>query len=115
MEELKQFEREFFELSSLEKKHIKKKTGCLLPCWYTEYQVVDESIIMPMNSSILDLHLATTTVLVKTEVLVYPFSSLIAEFGGALGLFLGFSFMMTWDILTAAFQINFKRKCYSII
>ena len=34
---------------------------------------------------------------VKTEVLIFPLSSLVAEFGGTLGLFLGFSFMTLWD------------------
>ena len=34
---------------------------------------------------------------VETETLVYPFSSLVAEFGGVLGLFLGVFFMTLWD------------------
>ena len=34
---------------------------------------------------------------VEEEVLVFPFQSFLAEFGGALGLFLGFSFMTIWD------------------
>jgi hypothetical protein len=34
---------------------------------------------------------------VETEQLIYPLSSLVAEFGGTLGLFLGFSFMALWD------------------
>ena len=34
---------------------------------------------------------------VSTEQLIYPVTSLIAEFGGALGLFLGVSFMSIWD------------------
>ena len=34
---------------------------------------------------------------VETEELIYPWQSLVAEFGGALGLFLGFSFMTIWD------------------
>ena len=29
---------------------------------------------------------------------VYPELSFIAEFGGALGMFLGFSFYMLWDL-----------------
>ena len=33
----------------------------------------------------------------EVEVLLYPFTSLIAEFGGALGLFFGFSFMTIWQ------------------
>jgi hypothetical protein len=34
---------------------------------------------------------------VEKELLVYPLPSLVAEFGGTLGLFLGFSFMALWD------------------
>ena len=30
---------------------------------------------------------------------VYPELSFIAEFGGALGLFVGFSFYMIWDVM----------------
>ena len=35
---------------------------------------------------------------VKTEAYLYDERSLLAEFGGALGLFLGFSFYMLWEI-----------------
>ena len=35
----------------------------------------------------------------RKEVEVYPFQSFVSEFGGALGLFLGFSFMMLWDLI----------------
>ena len=35
----------------------------------------------------------------KVEVLLYPFESLLAEFGGALGLFIGFSFLTIYDVL----------------
>ena len=40
--------------------------------------------------------ISSTTRLEKEE-LIYPFASLVAEFGGTLGLFLGFSFMTLWD------------------
>ena len=46
---------------------------------------------------IFGLTLVNTEVKVETEVLVYPFTSFVSEFGGALGLFLGFSFFMLWD------------------
>ena len=36
---------------------------------------------------------------VETEELIYPWQSFLAEVGGALGLFLGFSFMTIWDSL----------------
>ena len=51
---------------------------------------------------------STKTVRVLTEELVYPFPSFLAEFGGALGLFLGFSIFMVWDMII--FCINGTRK-----
>ena len=33
----------------------------------------------------------------ETESLIYPGTSLVAEIGGTLGLFIGFSFMILWD------------------
>ena len=36
---------------------------------------------------------STNTVSVKEEAYLYPFGSLVAEFGGTLGLFVGFSFL----------------------
>ena len=37
--------------------------------------------------------------MMEKEQLIYPLTSLVAEFGGTLGLFLGFSFMTVWDTL----------------
>ena len=34
-----------------------------------------------------------TDLITEEEVLLFPFDSLVSEFGGALGLFLGFSFL----------------------
>ena len=42
------------------------------------------------------------------EELIYPFASLVAEFGGTLGLFLGFSFMTLWDGVVMAVRA-FRR------
>ena len=44
-------------------------------------------------------------VLVETESLLYSIESLVAEFGGTLGLFLGFSFMALWDGLEGVAKI----------
>jgi len=35
--------------------------------------------------------------MVQRETLIFPLASLVAEFGGTLGLFLGFSFITLWD------------------
>ena len=43
---------------------------------------------------------------VSTEILIYPISSLIAEFGGALSLFLGISFITLWDKLSLNFPLS---------
>ena len=40
--------------------------------------------------------------LIETEKLVYTLESLVAEFGGTLGLFLGFSSMNLWDVVEIA-------------
>ena len=64
--------------------------------------------------SILQAHLGTfgyvlwnmsPYVLVETESLLYSIESLVAEFGGTLGLFLGFSFMALWDGLEVMAKI----------
>ena len=90
MEQLKMFEFEFFQLTNMDLMKILNYSGCLLPCEYTEYQIVDTPITLGKTNSSMWLILASTTVIVKTEELLYPFTSFLAEFGGALGLFLGF-------------------------
>ena len=46
-------------------------------------------------------------VLVEREEETFPFESFVAECGGCLGLFLGFSFLMAWDILQVfLFQVH---------
>ena len=40
--------------------------------------------------------------LIEQEKLVYTVETLVAEFGGTLGLFLGFSFMNLWDVVEIA-------------
>ena len=50
------------------------------------------------NKMIFGISFSTSMQTVMEEVYDYPVFSFIAEFGGALGLFLGFSFMMFWDV-----------------
>ena len=114
VEQLKENDEKFFELSKLEQTDIPIHTGCLFPCRYREYQIVDEPITMGLENRMINLIRASKQVMVEKEVLVYPFSSFLAEFGGALGLFLGFSFLMVWDVLKVVVngictKINFVR------
>ena len=48
---------------------------------------------------------STTEILVLEEVYIYPLLSCISEMGGALGLFLGFSFLMIWDSISNCFGV----------
>ena len=48
---------------------------------------------MVSDDSAFSIHFALTDLITEEEVLLFPFDSLVSEFGGALGLFLGFSFL----------------------
>ena len=48
---------------------------------------------------------------IRTEKLIYPPASLVADFGGTLGLFLGFSFVALFDKIQA-FGKTYKRIFY---
>ena len=114
MDQLRKFEQEFYDLSTLEMMEVANKTGCLLPCKYKEYQLLDAPITLSMEDSTLQIIRATKTVLVKTEEPVYPFESFLAEFGGALGLFLGFSFMLVLDFLQFVLTLFNKKPSNTV-
>ena len=62
-----------------------------------------------MVCAVLLLWAVSKNTVVKTEHLIYPISSLVAEFGGTLGLFLGFSFMALWDKI-----YDFRSVCWAM-
>ena len=78
---------------------IYQKTGCLKPCKYFKYKIVGDRHPTAYKSEdfLFSLHTLSNDTFVETEVLIYPWTSLVAEFGGSLGLFLGVSFMSLWD------------------
>ena len=96
VDQLLRFEHEYNNVSdNWEQSEIVEHTGCLAPCHYTEYKLAKD----PYRSSA-----ASTDILSRTEEKIYPFESFVAEFGGALGLFLGFSFIMVWDGMKSCIQ-----------
>ena len=56
------------------------------------------------NYTKLYLSLATKKILVEREVPSYSFLSFVADCGGLLGLFIGFNFLMVFDILVEIYQ-----------
>ena len=94
---LKQVETAYFRLASGQRQDVEAETGCLHPCVYTEYKIVGDAEY-PQSYSGVGFSFANTEIIHKKEVLSYPFYSFVAEVGGSLGLFLGFSFIMLWDV-----------------
>ena len=78
---------------------IYERTGCLKPCHYLKYNIVGDRLptSYKYQNFLFSLNSVSNVTFVKTELLVYPWTSLVAEFGGSLGLFLGVSFMSLWD------------------
>ena len=99
----RQFERLYIDLSNALLSQIVNMTGCKRPCRYKEYKFVNTNskehnyMDYPEDQVVFCLWAVSQYTQVEEEVLVYPFQSFMAEFGGSLGLFLGFSFMTIWD------------------
>ena len=50
------------------------------------------------NKTKIMLYFTSKSVKVLREEKAYPFGSLVADVGGVLGLFIGFNFLMIWDL-----------------
>ena len=89
-----------FDIFSANQQQIFNITGCELPCNYYQYSVVGTPHKYEVKGhSYIELFYTSTDITSSQEVLLYPFDSFVSEFGGALGLFLGFSFLGLLDII----------------
>ena len=104
----RQYERIYDKLTFAEYKEMKQLTNCFKPCKYKQYAFIGERAESTFKSEhfTFSLWAVSRETTIKTEQLIYPLSALVAEFGGTLGLFLGFSFITLWDkiLLTKAFS-----------
>ena len=109
------FEQIYFEMVYEEFEVIQGLTGCKKPCRYLEYKLLpgggiptsfqsNHFVFSLLAQSRLNIFVKTRSeqsstryTLVEKEELLYPSSTLVAEVGGTLGLFLGVSFMTLWD------------------
>ena len=112
MNEIRKFEETYYTvLLTSNKKSFINHTGCLPPCTYMKYTVLFKQQLSPEFGFQLQYSIGDITVVKEVTINsfitlqepLYPFSSFLAEFGGALGLFLGFSFAMFWDLILAIF------------
>ena len=103
--EFKQYEDIYIQLYLVEFDEIEDIVGCTKPCSYNEFKFVYTSPeALPSHAkNLVAIGAASRKTFIEKEVLHYPLTSFIAEFGGALGLFLGFSFMTIWQEIRACF------------
>ena len=88
------------EMYKMDQENLFELTKCELPCHYQHYSVVGTPHRFEVkNYTYIQLFYTSTDTRTNQEVLLYPFDSLVSEFGGALGLFLGFSFLRLLDII----------------
>ena len=77
------------------------------PLWNVSFQDIIKSSGTPRTGY--SFAYSTTEMNVKEEALMYPATSFVAEVGGALGLFLGFSFLGLWDMIIKIVQFIFNK------
>ena len=99
VDQLLQSDKEYAALSGLDRPGVVDYTGCLAPCSYTEYTLASVPLKRHSSQPMMLLTLASSWIKSNKEELAYNFVSFVAEFGGSLGLFLGFSFNMFWDVI----------------
>ena len=111
MEQFRQFEELYGNISNSVTAGVEQVTGCKKPCQYYEYRTVGRPLPSVSGrrsyTSFFGLLYVSTSTVTEVEMLAYPWTSLVAEFGGTLGLFLGLSFMNVWDgALYGAYSLN---------
>ena len=103
--EFEQFEQIYAKLNLAESDEIEKIVGCKKPCNYNEFKFVfGIPETLPGQPNAVAFWAASSKTFTEEEVLLYPLTSFIAEFGGALGLFLGFSFVTIWQEIRGWFS-----------
>ena len=92
----------YFFLESADQSEILEMSKCLKPCKYMVYRQTDQNKVTEKFEdfdSFLAFQPSTVDITIVKEVLLHPLTSLVADFGGTLGLFIGFSFMSPWSAM----------------
>jgi hypothetical protein len=95
LKDLRMYHIEYATIADMELNEILNYAGCSKPCRYKEYKIVGKEKLH--GKAYLFLDFAKNEVVIEKEMKSYSGLSLLADIGGSLGLFLGFSFLMVWD------------------
>ena len=115
MKEYQAFAKDYAYLESASMPKIISKTDCHKPCRYKEYVVLDgplDAATTAYSYFSIALWVTSTDITILTEIPVYPWTSLMAEFGGTFSLFFGLSMMTLWDGMEKLVNVikQFKAK-----
>ena len=92
---------------------IRKVTQCKTPCFYLEYVDAGKKLwrtdLGNWTTLAFGLAFASMEVTVLEEIYIYPLTSFLAETGGALGMFLGLSLLMVWDVVIDMLKYGFVK------
>ena len=89
------FENLYEDLALMELASVVGSTGCKIPCHCNQYKFLNidmkaDEAGLPEGQIQYGLWAVTKLTRIEQEILLNPFTSLLAEFGGALGLFSDF-------------------------
>ena len=110
MDQLQDFEAAYSNLVDVVQTKLTDITGCAVPCYYTEYRLVGKPTIVDLEHFGFQLSFAQSDAIEEKEALIYELVSFISEVGGALGLFLGLSFLNGWSILEVLMTFVVKKR-----
>ena len=88
--------------------YLEAQTGCVFPCTYYQYKLMATDL-RDFNVFGLILVYGTLSTTVLREYFIYPFESLVSDFGGSLGLFVGFSFVLLWDVVAFFIDLGCRK------
>ena len=109
MQQLLDYEKNFNTLLFRDERMTFNFTACRAPCTYTEFKEVGHPKNVHATGYGLWLRFAKTEMVEDKEAYVYGFVSFVSEFGGSLGLFLGFSFLMVWEFIEPLVLIGYQK------
>ncbi len=96
-------------MTQLGEENLVERTGCVPPCRRDEYaaQAVindrfDVADFIPDDAAAVQIYFVTNDYMVRTEYFAFNFASLVADFGGYLGLLMGHSLLSLYDAGKAA-------------